>query len=186
MSVAYQFQREVSSLLQGRGLGTLGISMVSVLFKFLIWCYISVCLFPHKILCLKYFTITLLKRNGSVFKKLESQWATTRGSGMLIFEVTMVSKQPSVAPSRSDLLKPILPLEPRISSLRKPMAKCILYPYLHLWFSLSWSEVFIEHTSDSSGHGQDTFEKDAKGKQIKSREPMVLQTFATDSLLIMI
>ena len=109
MSVAYQFQREVSSLLQGRGLGTLGISMVSVLFNFLIWCYISVCLFPYKILCLKYFTITLLKRKGSVFKKLESQWATTRGSGMLIFEVTMVSKQPSVAPSRSDLLKPILP-----------------------------------------------------------------------------
>lgn len=34
--------------------------------------------------------------------------------------------------------------------------------------------------------GQNTFEKDAKGKPIKPLEVMVLQTFVTDSLLIII
>lgn len=59
------------------------------------------------------------------------------------------------------------------------MAKMHILSLPPSWFSFSWSEVFIEHTSDSTDHGQDIFEIDADGKQTKFWEPVVFQTFAT-------
>ena len=96
----------------------------------------------------------------------------------------MVSKQPFVAPSRSDLLKPILPSG--AVALRPSYGKNAYFiPTLTLDCRLV-GQVFFEHTSDSSDRGQDIFEIEANGKQTKFWESVVFQTFAMDLLLTMI
>ena len=68
----------------------------------------------------------------------------------------MVSKQPFVAPSGSDLLKPILPSG--AMALKPSYGKNAYFIPTPTLDSRLVGQVFIEHTSDSSDHGQDIFE----------------------------
>lgn len=64
VSDACQFQKQISPLLRGKGLGTSEVSGVSAPFHFKIWWYIDECLFQYKFYASEIFHCNIFKKKG--------------------------------------------------------------------------------------------------------------------------